>query len=69
MEALQFLKEYWFLMTVAISVLTAVSYMVVFQVTPWEKYNEISDRNEVVKLHNDHYMKDAQKLTNQPGQK
>jgi tetratricopeptide (TPR) repeat protein len=51
METLQFLKEYWFLITLGISVLTAIAYMVVFQVTPWDKYREISDRNKVIKLH------------------
>ena len=51
MEIFQFLKAYWFLITLAISVLTAIAYMVVFQVTPWDKYREISERNKVVKLH------------------
>ena len=51
MEIFQFLKEYWFLITLAISVLTAIAYMVIFQVTPWDKYREISERNKVIKLH------------------
>ncbi|MBN4054439.1 tetratricopeptide repeat protein [Nitrospira defluvii] len=50
MEFLQFLKDYWFLITLGISVLTAISYMVVFQVSPWEKYRETSERKAAVKL-------------------
>ncbi|MFQ5597846.1 MAG: tetratricopeptide repeat protein [Nitrospiria bacterium] len=51
MELLQFLKDYWFLITLAISIVTAIAYMVVFQVSPWEKYRETSERKAAVKLH------------------
>jgi len=51
MEFLQFLKDYWFLITLGLSALTAIAYMIVFQVSPWEKYEETSERKAAVKLH------------------
>jgi tetratricopeptide (TPR) repeat protein len=51
MELLAFLKEYWFLITLIISLVTAISYMIVFHVSPWEKYKEISERKEAVAIH------------------
>ncbi len=51
MEFIQFLKDYWFLITLGISGVTAIAYMVVFQVSPWEKYQETSERKAAVKLH------------------
>lgn len=51
MELLAFLKEYWFLITLVISLVTAISYMIVFHVSPWEKYKEISERKDAVAFH------------------
>jgi hypothetical protein len=51
MEVLAFLKEYWFLVTLMISLVTAISYMIVFHVSPWEKYREISERKQAVAFH------------------
>jgi len=46
------IKEYWFLVTVAISILGSIFYMAVFQVTPFDKYYEIKHKREQVEFHN-----------------
>ena len=51
MEFLQFLKDYWFLITLVISAATALLYMLVFHVTPWEKYRETGERKQAVRMH------------------
>lgn len=51
MEILQFIRDYWFLFTLVISIVTAIFAMVVFQVSPWEKYRETRERKAAVKFH------------------
>ena len=51
MELLQFLKDYWFLITLVISAATAGLYMLVFHVTPWDKYRETGERKQAVRMH------------------
>ena len=51
MELLKFVKDYWFLITLVISVATALLYMLVFHVTPWEKYRETGERKQAVRMH------------------
>lgn len=46
------IKEYWFLITVVISLIGSIFYMAVFQVTPVDKYYEIKHRREQVEFHN-----------------
>jgi tetratricopeptide (TPR) repeat protein len=46
-----FVKDYWFLITVLLSAAASVFYMVVFRVTPLDKYYEIRDRRERVQFH------------------
>ena len=51
MELLQFLKDYWFLITLVISAATALLYMLIFHVTPWDKYRETGERKQAVHMH------------------
>jgi hypothetical protein len=51
-DLIGFLKDYWFLVTVALSALASIFYMLVFRVTPLDKYYEIRDRRERVQFHN-----------------
>lgn len=51
MEFLHFVKEYWFLITLIISVITAGLYMLVFHVTPWDTYRQMSERKRAVATH------------------
>ena len=46
------IKEYWFFITVVISLMGTIFYMIVFQVTPLDKYYEIKHRREQVEFHN-----------------
>ncbi len=46
------IKEYWFLITLGLSVVATVFYMAVFRVNPWDTYREISYRREQVRFHN-----------------
>lgn len=46
------IKEYWFFITLVISLMGTIFYMVVFQVTPLDKYYEIKHRREQVEFHN-----------------
>jgi hypothetical protein len=46
------IKEYWFLITVAISGVVSVAYMIIFQVTPWDKQREVKYRRKLVEFHN-----------------
>ncbi|MBU0965868.1 MAG: hypothetical protein KKA54_05735 [Proteobacteria bacterium] len=49
---LNHIKEYWFLVTIVISTMGSIFYMLVFQVTPFDKYYEIKHRREQVEFHN-----------------
>ena len=57
----QIIKEYWFLITLGLSVLGTFFYMLVFRVNPWDTYRDISYRKEQVNFHN----KVGQKLLEQ----
>ena len=46
------LKEYWFLITIVMSVMGSIFYMSVFQVTPFDTYYEIKHRRDQVRFHN-----------------
>ena len=48
---LQKIKEYWFLITITMSLLVSIFYMAVFQVTPLDKYYEIKHRRDQVRFH------------------
>jgi tetratricopeptide (TPR) repeat protein len=45
------LKDYWFLVTLIISIVMACLYMLIFQVSPWETYRELSERKRVINAH------------------
>ena len=51
-ELLRTTKDYWFLVTLCFAVAATVFYMLVVQVTPWDKYLEIKHRREQVQFHN-----------------
>lgn len=51
-DALNFLRDYWFLITVVLSVVGSIFVMVVFHVSPVDKYYEIQSRRDRVKFHN-----------------
>ncbi|MFZ0391929.1 MAG: tetratricopeptide repeat protein [Calditrichia bacterium] len=42
------LKEYWFLVTLLISFILTIIYMIVFQVTPWDKHREVKNQRAQV---------------------
>ena len=50
-KILRFTKNYWFLITLAASLLLSLGYMVVFHVTPWDTYSQIETRRQQVSLH------------------
>lgn len=46
------LKDYWFLITLAASVLLALAYMIVFRVSPWDQQRAAKLRRDRVRFHN-----------------
>ena len=46
------LKEYWFLITIVMSLMGSIFYMSVFQVTPFDTYTEIKHRRDQTNFHN-----------------
>jgi tetratricopeptide (TPR) repeat protein len=46
------LKDYWFLVTLGVSAVASVAYMLLFQVTPVDAYVEIKKQREEVIFHN-----------------
>jgi Flp pilus assembly protein TadD len=46
------LKDYWFLITLAASVLLAAAYMIVFRVSPWDQQRAAKLRRDRVRFHN-----------------
>ncbi len=49
---LQDIKDYWFLISLAISLVLTMLYMVVYEVSPWDKYREIQYKRQQVTFHN-----------------
>ncbi|VAV83288.1 hypothetical protein MNBD_DELTA01-1524 [hydrothermal vent metagenome] len=50
---LEFIKEYWFLITLGLSLLATVFYAVVYRVNPFGTYRDISYRNVQIKFYNE----------------
>jgi len=48
---LRLTKDYWFLVTLATSLILSLVYMLVFHVTPWDTYRQIEIRRNRVALH------------------
>jgi tetratricopeptide (TPR) repeat protein len=52
LHILHLIKDYWFLITLLLSAIASVFYMIVFHVNPWETQRAIKLRKDRVKLHN-----------------
>lgn len=52
LRVLTAIKDYWFLVTLFVSAVASIVYMVVFQVNPWDKQRAIKRRKDRVRLHN-----------------
>lgn len=50
---LRLAKEYWFLITLGLSLLATVFYMMVYRVNPWDKYREVKYRRDRIRFHNE----------------
>jgi tetratricopeptide (TPR) repeat protein len=52
LRVLTAIKEYWFLITLAVSAALSVTYMLVYQVSPWDKQRAIKRQKDRTRLHN-----------------
>ena len=51
-NVLHVIKDYWFLITLGLSALASVAYMVIFDVNPWDKQRAAKRRHERVRFQN-----------------
>jgi tetratricopeptide (TPR) repeat protein len=51
LSILHVIKEYWFLITLLISLVVTLVYMVVFRVNPWDVHRETKQRREQIRFH------------------
>lgn len=50
-QFLVIIKDYWFLITVIMSALLSLAYMIIFQVNPWDTQREIKHKRKLVGFH------------------
>lgn len=50
-KILKYIQTYWFLISFCFTLLSIILYMIIFQVSPWDKYHKIKNNREQERFH------------------